>query len=238
MSRLPFDPAYDELPGSLPIFPLPGVLLLPGGRLPLNVFEPRYLAMVEDALRGARLIGMVQPKPEAEGAAGGPREAPSDGPRDVGAAEIYSTGCAGRITAFQETEDGRYLITLTGLLRFDVAAELAGLRGYRLVQADWSRYARDLEAVDPPGIDRPRLLEALRAYFDATGIAGDWEAIDQTPNEKLITSIAMICPFEPNEKQALLEASTLEQRAEAMTAILEMAALNGAPAADGDAARH
>ncbi|SMF09553.1 hypothetical protein SAMN06265365_10266 [Tistlia consotensis] len=225
MSRLPFDPDFDDLPGSLPIFPLPGVLLLPGGRLPLNIFEPRYLAMIQDALLGRRLIGMVQPKAEEE-----------EG--DTGAAPVYGTGCAGRITAFQETEDGRYLITLTGLIRFDILEELAGVRGYRLVRADWSRYAGDLEAIDPPGIDRERMLEALRAYFDATGIAGDWEAIGETPNEKLITSIAMICPFEPREKQALLEAPTLEQRAEAMTAILEMAALRGAPAPDGGAARH
>lgn len=225
MSRLPFDPAFDELPGSLPIFPLPGVLLLPGGRLPLNVFEPRYLAMVGDSLKSHRLVGMVQPAGAAEG--------------DVGRAEVYGTGCAGRITAFQETEDRRYLITLTGLIRFDVREELPALRGYRVVQADWSRYAGDLAEVDPPGIDRPRILDALRAYFEATGISGDWDAIDETPNEKLITSIAMICPFDASEKQALLEAPSLEQRAEAITAILEMAALRGAPTPDGgETARH
>ncbi len=224
MSRSSFDPAFDELPASLPIFPLPGVLLLPGGRLPLNVFEPRYLAMVEDALRSARLVGMVQPNEEADG--------------DVGALPVYGTGCAGRITAFQETDDGRYLITLTGLIRFDIQEELTTLRGYRSVQADWSRYRADLEAEDPPGIDRARMLEALRAYFDATGIAGDWDAIDETPNEKLITSIAMICPFEAAEKQALLEAPTLGERAEAMTAILEMAALRGDDAPEGETPRH
>src|SRR5690606_26641330 len=176
MSRLPFDPSFDELPASLPIFPLPGVLLLPGGRLPLNIFESRYLAMIEDALRGSRLIGMLQPTAGAQG--------------DVGAAPVYGTGCAGRITAFQETDDGRYLITLSGLIRFEVLGELATLRGYRQVQADWSPYAADLSPADPPGIDRTRLLEALRAYFEATGIAGDWTTIDKTPNEKLITSIA------------------------------------------------
>jgi Lon protease-like protein len=225
MSRLPFDPAFEELPGSLPIFPLPGVLLLPGGRLPLNVFEPRYLAMVGDVLKSHRLIGMVQPTGEGEG--------------DVGRAEVYGTGCAGRITAFQETEDRRYLITLTGLIRFDVRDELPALRGYRVVQADWGRYAGDLAEADPPGIDRPRILDALRAYFEATGISGDWDAIDETPNEKLITSIAMICPFDASEKQALLEAPGLEQRAEAITAILEMAALRGTPSPDGgETARH
>ncbi|MEX0758274.1 MAG: LON peptidase substrate-binding domain-containing protein, partial [Tistlia sp.] len=142
MSRLPFDPAFDELPGSLPVFPLPGVLLLPGGRLPLNVFEPRYLAMVEDALKGPRLIGMVQPRSEPD----------AGDLRDVGAAELYGTGCAGRLTAFQETDDGRYLVTLSGLIRFDVTSELPSLRGYRLVQPEWDPYAGDLEVAAPPGI--------------------------------------------------------------------------------------
>src|SRR5690606_28560301 len=134
MSRLPFDPTFEELPSSLPIFPLPGVLLLPGGRLPLNIFEPRYLAMVEDALLGARLIGMVQPREEEGG--------------DVGSASFYRTGCAGRITAFQETDDRRCVVTLSGLIRFDILQELPTVRGYRQVQPDWEPYRADLEATD------------------------------------------------------------------------------------------
>ena len=154
MTRNVFDPGFDGLPQVLPIFPLPGVLLLPGGRLPLNIFEPRYVAMVRDALSGERLIGMIQPNEAAE---------------DVGAAPTYSTGCTGRITAFSETDDGRYLITLTGLIRFDVARELPALSGYRRVMPDYSRFRGDLSD-DPAQIDREAFLEALGTYLDAAGI--------------------------------------------------------------------
>jgi len=215
MSRHPFDPAFAELPDSLPIFPLAGALLLPGGRLPLNIFEPRYLAMVSDALAGSRLIGMVQPRPLPEGTAAF---------ADQGRAPVYATGCAGRIIAFGETDDGRYLITLAGLLRFDIQAELAGEKGYRRVRPDWSSYEADMAAGDPADLDRPRLLAALRSYFARAGIEGDWEAINGAPDEALVTSIAMACPFDPMEKQALLEAPSLDARADTMIAILEMAA--------------
>jgi Lon protease-like protein len=220
MSRSPFDPDFDELPPEIPIFPLPGVLLLPGGRLPLNVFEPRYLAMVEDALAGPRAVGMLQPCEEAD---------------DVGAARTYDTGCLGRITAFSETEDGRYLITLSGLIRFDVTAELNPRQGYRRVAADYGRFRDDLEQAGGE-IDRGRLLQALGDYFDANGIEGDWDAIEEAENEALVTSLAMICPFAAPEKQALLEAMTLPDRAEAMTAIMEMSAHDGGD--DERAARH
>lgn len=211
MSRGPFDPEFEHLPSEIPIFPLPGVLLLPGGRLPLNVFEPRYLAMVEDALAGPRAIGMVQPCETAD---------------DVGAARIYDTGCLGRITAFSETEDGRYLITLSGLIRFDVKAELPLRNGYRRITADYTRFRNDLDH-DESDIDRGRLLQALGDYFDANGIEGDWDAIEDAEDEALVTSLAMICPFAAPEKQALLEAMTLPDRAEAMTAIMEMSAHDG-----------
>ncbi|MEE8188396.1 MAG: LON peptidase substrate-binding domain-containing protein [Kiloniellales bacterium] len=207
MSRAVFQPEFDELPRVLPIFPLPGVLLLPGGHLPLNIFEPRYLAMVRDALAGERMIAMIQPCEEAE---------------DIGAARVYDTGCAGRITAFSETDDGRYLITLTGLIRFDVAGELPSMDGYRRVAADYGRFRRDLEE-DTGGIDRLRLLETLEPYFDARGISGDWDAMAETEDELLVASLAMICPFAAPEKQALLEAMTLPERVETLTAILEMA---------------
>jgi Lon protease-like protein len=208
MSRSVFDPSFDELPEVLPVFPLQGALLLPGGRLPLNIFEPRYLNMVGDALARDRLIGMVQPCDEAV---------------EQGAARIYETGCAGRITAFSEADDGRYLITLTGLIRFSVELELEPARGYRQIVPDFKRFRRDLEE-DDGAIDRERLLDALGAYFTCNSIEGDWDTIRQTPDERLVTSLAMICPFEPPEKQALLEAPTLPQRAETMTAILEMSA--------------
>ncbi len=220
MSGGAFRPGFEELPRVVPIFPLPGVLLLPGGRLPLNIFEPRYLAMVRDALAGERAIGMIQPREEAA---------------DVGAAEIYETGCLGRITAFSETDDGRYLITLTGLIRFDVARELPPLEGYRRVTAGYDRFRRDLEdgpgdgPEDGPGdgadgaIDRARLLETLGFYFEAQGIEGDWTAIEEAGDAALVTWLAMLCPFAAPEKQALLEAMSLPERASAMTAIMEMA---------------
>ena len=202
-----FQPDFDDLPRVVPIFPLPGVLLLPGGRLPLNIFEPRYLAMVRDALSGERTIGMIQPCAEAP---------------DVGAARVYETGCAGRITAFSETDDGRYLITLTGAIRFDVERELPPIEGYRRVVADYGRFRSDLEE-EASEIDRERFLETLGCYFEANGIEGDWKAIEEAGDAALVTSMAMICPFAAPEKQALLEAMSLPERARTMTAIMEMA---------------
>jgi len=207
MTRGAFRPDFDDLPRVVPIFPLPGVLLLPGGRLPLNIFEPRYLAMVRDALSGERTIGMIQPCAEAP---------------DVGAARVYETGCAGRITAFSETDDGRYLITLTGAIRFDVERELPPIEGYRRVVADYGRFRGDLEE-EASEIDRERFLETLGCYFEANGIEGDWKAIEEAGDAALVTSMAMICPFAAPEKQALLEAMSLPERARTMTAIMEMA---------------
>ncbi|HEY9549951.1 MAG TPA: LON peptidase substrate-binding domain-containing protein [Kiloniellaceae bacterium] len=206
MSRTAFDPAFDELPRVLPIFPLEGVLLLPGGRLPLNIFEPRYLAMFDDALASNRLIGMVQP---------------CEGCRGAAAPKVYETGCAGRITSFTETDDGRYLATLSGLIRFDVKRELPS-GSYRQIEPDFARFVSDMEE-DCSTIDRSRLMKVLSAYFEANAIEGDWEAIEQTGDERLVTSLAMICPLGAPEKQALLESMTLTERAEALTAIMEIA---------------
>src|SRR5436190_17714899 len=150
------------LPLILPIFPLTGVLLLPRGRLPLNIFEPRYLAMTRDAMAGERLIGMVQPS--------GPRAAGGNPP-------VYPTGCAGRITSFTETDDGRFLITLTGTSRFRIREELPLLEGYRRVVPEWGEFARDLETEDELGFDRERLMRGLRSYFQQHQISADWEAI-------------------------------------------------------------
>jgi len=215
MSQGAFRPGFEELPRVVPIFPLPGVLLLPGGRLPLNIFEPRYLAMVRDALAGERAIGMIQPCEQAT---------------DVGAAKVYETGCLGRITAFSETDDGRYLITLTGLIRFIVARELPILDGYRRAAADYDRFRGDLEGDAEDGsdraavtIDRVRLLETLGYYFEAQRIESDWEAIEEAGDAALVTWLAMLCPFAAPEKQALLEVMSLPERASAITAIMEMA---------------
>lgn len=221
MSRTAFDPAFEDLPRVLPIFPLEGVLLLPGGRLPLNIFEPRYLAMFDDALASHRLIGMIQP---CDGCRG---EAP----------KVYETGCVGRITSFTETDDGRYLVTLCGLIRFDVARELPS-GSYRQVEPDYVRFEKDLEE-DCSAIDRDHLVKVLGAYFEANSIEGDWEAIEQTGDERLVTSLAMICPLGAPEKQALLESMTLTERAEALTAIMEMATHDsGGRDGEGEAKHH
>jgi uncharacterized protein len=205
----------------LPIFPLTGVLLLPRGRLPLNIFEPRYLAMTRDALGGDRLIGMVQP---------------SDPTTSDPNPPVYPTGCAGRITSFAETDDGRFLITLTGTCRFRIREELPLLEGYRRVVPDWHEFARDVEADEEVSFDRERLVRGLRSYFQQHQISADWDAITSVPGERLVTTVAMTCPFDPSEKQALLEASGLEERARLLTAIVEMAAMKHPSEATG--ARH
>ena len=197
------------LRSEFPIFPLPGAVLLPGGRLPLNIFEPRYLAMVDDALGQGRVIGMIQPDPTRPNTPTGPG--------------LYRVGCLGRISSFSETDDGRYLITLTGVTRYAVAVELEMRRGYRRVRADFTRFERDLEP-DADGVDREALLKALRAYFAARGFEANWEAINEMPDPVLVATLAMVCPFEPPEKQALVEAPTTAERAQALLALLEMGA--------------
>lgn len=195
------------LPTEIPLFPLAGALLLPGGQLPLNIFEPRYLRMVDDALGGARIIGMIQP-----------REAAS-----AGAPPLYAVGCAGRITAFAETDDGRYLITLVGRRRFRLVEELDVDTPYRQARVDWSAFPDDGRA-DPSAefVDRDRLIRAMRGYLDAEGLKTDWEVVHDAPTEALVASLAMGCPFAPNEKQALLEAKTMLARADCLIALMEM----------------
>lgn len=200
------------LPGELPLFPLNGVLLLPRGTLPLNVFEPRYLAMVDAALAGARMIGIIQPA--AEGTAG--LSAP-DG------TNLYRTGCAGRITGFQETEDGRYLIELHGICRFDMAEELELRDGYRRARPDFTPYRADLAPPADATIERERLLSGLKGYFEARSIGADWDALVKTPDERLVTTLAMVCPFDPAEKQVLLEAEDLTQRCKLLIGFVESA---------------
>jgi Lon protease-like protein len=211
MSRGPFDPTIEQLPRTLAIFPLGGVLLLPGGKLPLNVFEPRYLAMTRDALAGDRIIGMIQPREGQE----------EDNPRP----ELYPLGCAGRITSFSETDDGRYQLTLTGLCRFEITEELEMVHGYRRVVPDFSPYYDDLKEAPDGVIDRKRLLDSLRIYFKLQNIQADWKAIESASDERLVTTLAMVCPFEPSEKQALLQSPDLLERGRVMTALFEMAVL-------------
>ncbi|MQP66914.1 peptidase S16 [Niveispirillum sp. SYP-B3756] len=220
MSRNPFDPTPETLPSSIPVFPLTGVLLLPRGKLPLNIFEPRYLNMVQDALAADRMIGMIQPQP------GG------------GAVPVlYRTGCAGRITSFSETDDGRLLITLTGISRFLITQEVATMRGYRRVIPDWSPFTADLAGgPETAALDRGRLDRALRGYFQLQGIDVDWNSIARTADERLVSTLAMICPFTPPEKQALLESPGPVERAEMLLTLLEMAVHD--PGADSDHSRH
>ncbi|MDO9709863.1 LON peptidase substrate-binding domain-containing protein [Paracraurococcus lichenis] len=206
-----FHPSLADLPAEIAVFPLSGALLLPGGRLPLNIFEPRYLAMTQDSLAGGRMFGMIQPEP------GAPR-----GPAGPG---LYRIGCLGRLSSFAETEDGRLLITLTGVIRFRVAEELEMRRGYRRVRADYAGFEADLDLSErPAGIDRVALLGALRPFFRARGIEANWEAIEQTSDQLLVLTLAMVCPFEVREKQALLEAPTPEERAAMLVALLEIGA--------------
>ena len=200
-------PRLEELPEIVPVFPLARALLLPRGRLPLNIFEPRYLAMTEDALAAGRLLGMVQPDPRQPEGEAGPG--------------LYRVGCLWRIAAFSETEDGRFLITLIGLIRFTIAAELPPQRGYRRVRASFGPYAADLApAPAGPGCDRAGLLADLRGYFTRQGIEANWEAIGGMADEALVTTLCMACPFDIAEKQALLEASDAAHRTAALRALL------------------
>jgi len=214
---------HPVLPDVLPIFPLVGVLLLPRARLPLNIFEPRYLAMTRDALGGERLIGMIQPSDPTTGGMNPP---------------VYPVGCAGRITQFSETDDGRFLITLTGVSRFRIVEELPLLSGYRRVIPDWTPFAADREIPDAPQFDRARLVRGLKTFFGQRQLSADWNAIEKAPAEQLIASIAMACPFAPSEKQALLEAADLEQRATLLTGLVEMAAIQPITGEDDTRTRH
>jgi Lon protease-like protein len=215
MTERGFETRPEDLPASLPIFPLTGVLLLPRGRLPLNVFEPRYLAMIEDALSSDRLVGIIQPSVERPTGAEPP---------------IYRTGCVGRITSLAE-EDHRYLITLTGICRFDVVEDHLTPRGYRRVTPDWSPYRDDFHETPDGTADRPRLIAGLKTFFKRNGIKADWDTVSETPDERLVTSLAMICPFGPAEKQTLLQARDAAERARLLTGLIEMAILD--PEADG-----
>lgn len=199
--------AISSLPTDFPIFPLGGALLLPKGQLPLNIFEPRYLRMVDDALRGERMIGMVQPTED-----------------DGAIPAIFNVGCAGRITTFSETDDGRYHIVLTGLCRFLVKREIATDMPYRMVEADFQPFAYDLHK-DEVGdkVDRELFLEIMFDYMNASDLTADWEAAKSASIESLVMSLSMGCPFANSEKQALLEAPTTADRAECLMALMEMA---------------
>lgn len=204
-----------DLPGTIPVFPLAGAILLPRGQLPLNIFEPRYLKMIDDALRGDRIIGMVQPDGEEAILAS---QMPDKQP------PLCAIGCAGRITSFAETGDGRVVITLTGIARFRIKSELATLTPYRQCEVDWNEFADDLIAGHGQDkVSRERLLEILKEYLETHELQADWRAIRLSSNETLVNSLCTISPYGPREKQALLEAKTLEDRNQMLIALTEKA---------------
>jgi hypothetical protein len=202
-----------DLPDTIPVFPLPGALLLPRARLPLHIFEPRYLQMLDDALKTKhRLIGMIQP-------------------RDVPAAaekRLHAIGCAGRVTGFSETEDGRYMVTLSGMSRFRVLQEVQGFTPYRRCQVDWAPFVRDLGgAENDVGFKRAEFMAGLKRYFEALELSTDWGSLKGADEELLINSLSMLCPFAPEDKQALLEAPSLTTRRETLVTLIEFALRGG-----------
>ena len=202
-----------DMPEALPLFPLRGAILLPRASLTLNVFEPRYLALVDRALSGDRVIGVVQPAPDA-----GNAESPAGK-----MFPLRRVGCAGRIAAFTEHEDGRVVITLAGIARFAVGADLAGDEPFRIARADFAPYARDfVGGHGEDDVDRPRLIATLRSYLIANNLNADWERINNASNERLVNTLSVLSPYGPEEKQALLEAPDLRSRAEALVALAEM----------------
>ncbi|HUO97966.1 MAG TPA: LON peptidase substrate-binding domain-containing protein [Rhizomicrobium sp.] len=198
----------DDLPSIINVFPLSGVLLLPRGQLPLNVFEPRYLALVDAVLSADRLVGVIQTTQNEE---------------KVLKPALSSMGCAGRLTGFRENDDGRYLITLTGVCRFRMVEELATQTPYRRVAADFSPFIGDLNQADESDFPRERLLTALKDYLTRRDLKADWKSVLSAPPETLVNALAMLCPFEPAEKQALLEAPGWPERVDTLIALLEMA---------------
>jgi uncharacterized protein len=199
----------DDLPDVIPVFPLEGALLLPRGELPLNIFEPRYLQMVDDALRSHRLIGMVQPDSASDDADVRPN--------------LYGCGCVGRITAFGESGDGRYILTLTGVARYRIAEELNVDTPYRQCRVDYTPFELDFAPSEgEDDVDRASVLKTLRDFARAHELTVDWRGIDAAPNESLVNALAMMSPFGPREKQALLEATDLKSRADVLIAIAEI----------------
>ncbi|MEM7722534.1 MAG: LON peptidase substrate-binding domain-containing protein [Pseudomonadota bacterium] len=206
---------FNDLPDTIPVFPLPGALLLPRARLPLHIFEPRYLAMLDDTMKTShRLIGMVQP-----------REVPGSDEK-----RLHAIGCAGRLTQFSETEDGRYMITLSGVSRFRVRQEVTGFTPYRRCDVSWEGFSSDLGGTETDkGFDREKFMDLLSRYFSAMELSTDWESLKDAEDELLINSLSMLCPFDPEEKQALLEAPSLSTRRETLVTLIEFVLRGGAP---------
>jgi uncharacterized protein len=234
--RSPMQTRYEDLPDELAIFPLSGALLLPWGRLPLNIFEPRYLNLVLDALQTQRVFGMIQPDTtklnrarataEVAGSDSNIITLPTEPP-------VYSVGCAGRVASFEETDDGRILVSLKGLIRFRVGQEIAGRKGYRRVKPLYEEFKADMDAAPAIDLDRDGLMEVLKPYLDAQGMKVNLDVIKNLSDTTLVTSLCMICPFDPREKQALLETPTLQERAKTLGALLRMGVFDAGGKPDG-----
>lgn len=217
MTRTPFFPNFQDLPKELPVFPLPGAVVMPGVQLPLNIFEPRYLAMVADALARDHLIGMIQPMRDTTF-----DEAP----------EIHRIGCAGRITSYSETRDGRIVLVLTGVCRFEVLEEIAGRRGYRRVRPGWERFARDYHEDESRLADRERFLKSLRAYAVLRGVEVPWDDIKGMEDADLVNLLCAHLPLEPEDKQALIETLDVADRAELMRGLMDMSSVSSVETAE------
>jgi Lon protease-like protein len=202
-----------DLPETIPVFPLPGALLLPRARLPLHIFEPRYLQMIDDCLKTEqRLIGMVQPRAQAG----------KDG------RALHTIGCAGRLTQISETEDRRYMVTLAGVSRYRITREITGFAPYLKADISWDGFDRDLGKVEvDQGFDRPAFLTLLRRFFESQDLSTDWDSLKDAEEELLVNSLSMLCPFDPEEKQALLEAPSLATRRETLVTLMEIALRGG-----------
>jgi len=205
LKRHPFTPDFENLPSTLPVFPLSGVVLLPTAQLQLNIFEPRYLNMVFDALGAGRMLGINQPDPGSE--------------------QLYRTGCAGRLNAFSETADGRLLINLTGICRFDIGEEITTTRGYRRFMVDWRRFREDM--LETEELDTTPLINSLAGYFEAKSIQADMDALAKMAAESLVNSLAINLPFEPEDKQSLVEAMSLQDRLDILVALTRMGINDG-----------
>ncbi len=213
-----------DLPPEIPVFPLRGAILLPRAQLPLNIFEPRYLQMVDDAMSGTRVIGILQPT-------GGPEDEESPFGKHF---DLRSVGCVGRITSYQELDDGRFVITLTGVARFEIEGEIASQKPYRRMRVNYERFAQDFEAGRGESeVDRDALLSVLKKYLEANSLRADWSSILRASSEVLINALSVMSPYGPEEKQALLEAMDLKTRADVLVALAEMELASSGDAGGG-----
>ena len=203
-----------DLPSVLPIFPLNGVLLLPRTELPLNIFEPRYVSMVEDSFCKGRFIGMVQPQESNE-------------VRKIDTPPVYNTGCVGRISSFSESDDGRYFINLSGIIRFHILEEHNLIKGYRSKKVDYTPYINDLNSISKNLPFRSERLKIIKSFFLTKKLKASWDSIEAASDEELINSLSILCPFESSEKQALLECPSLKDRSALLITLMEMAIHQG-----------